>query len=298
MEAFDKNMSDLFRICERIQQAKELTNLKASLENRVNPIMKYYRNYVKVYRMTEPNEHVADVVALFKRHRYSLLKGDDDAWLREKNVTLQYGDGLKETKDVKIMLSSFYNSSLQVKEAVERQLEGLSQEAYEDRAELIFCDLLRLHLYRLMHEAVEPGADKEALDKIVRNLEKELGLNADETAETTPDFNLSSIIGEAAKLAQKQGLVGPGAKMPSETELTGAIGKLFNSPVIKETFGSLLSGLKDAQSPDQLITKLGESLRKIGPDLQSLAGGSSEAGPAPPAGEITPAREEKPLLDI
>lgn len=306
MEAFNKSMSDLFKVCENIQRAKELTNLKLNLEKRVNPITKYFSKYVAVYRKTEPDEHVPDVVAMFKRHRHSILKGDDDTWLKEKSVTLQYGDGLKETKDIKIMLSSFYTSGLQVKEAVEKQLEGLSQEAYEDRVELIYCDVMRLHLYRLMYEAVEAGPDKEALGKIVKNIEKELGLESSETVDTTPDFNLGSILGEAAKIAQKQGIVGPGAKMPSQEELTKVIGGLFNSPAIKETFGSLLGGLKDAQSPEQLIGKLSESLKKIGPDLQGITGSlappPAEEAAAATATSTTSAIEavltDKPLLEM
>lgn len=295
-EAFNKSMLALFEVCDNIQKAKEMGNLKLALgKKKLNPIMTYFRQYVEVYKKkTEPDEHIPDVVAMFKRHRHSILKGESDDWLKDKNVTLQFCDGLKETSDIRIMISAFYNNAIQVKDSLKEQLSGLPQEALEERVELVYCNVLRLHLYRLMHASVEAGPDKEALGKIVKSIEEQLGLASAETVDTTPDFNLTNIIGEAAKLAKQQGIVGPGTKMPNETDITSIFGKLFNSPAIKDTLGSLLGGLQEARTPEQLMGKLGESLKKMGPELQGLT--SALVPPTPDtAAAAAPTSESAPL---
>jgi hypothetical protein len=270
-DLLDKSMNKLFKVVEDIQQAKDSASLSIKgIARKINPIVKYFNNYKRVYNKTDASEHVSDIQAMFKRNRIAILRGDDDTWLKDRSVNLQYGDGLKETQDVKIMLSSFYNSALQVKKLIEEQLEGLPQEAYEDKVELLYPDVFKLHLYRIISEAVSDEKDKATLKAIVKIIEKDLGIESESTPDTTPNFSLGNLISEATKLAKSQGVVGDNIKLPNENELTNMIGKLFNSPQLKETFGSILGDLQNVKSPDQLFGKIGESVKKLTPQLQEL----------------------------
>jgi len=298
-EKFHSSILKLFEVCKNIQAAKDATNLKLVGGKKVNPIMKYFNNYVKVYNKTEAGEHIADVIAMFTRHRGSLLRGgDDDTWLREKGVVLQYSDGLKATQDIKIMFSAFYTSAIQVKETVEKQLEGLGQEAFEDRVELLYPDILRLNLYRIIHEALKETSGKEkdceTLGAIIRELEKDLGIDEETTPDTKStagggDFSLQGLLQGAVKIAKDQGVISSDASIPTENDLGGMLQRLLGDPRIKETFGGIIGELQTAKTPDQLICKFGETLKKLGPVVETAA---------KPTEDAPSTAEDKPLIDV
>lgn len=256
---FDKEINALFTNSKTIIKAKDATKLKIS-GPQVNPVMKCLNKYIKAYELSEPDDHKEYFLNIYKKYRVPILKGyKNDSWLRKNSIIVQFGEGLENVnKEIRIMLSSIYNTACQLRKDAETNLDGLPDEAYENCQELIYPDIFMLHLYRLFRESLpHDNEDRPKLNTLVVEIEKELGIESESQVQANASSGFSGIVNLVSSILPKLGIPELDmSKMPSEGEISSIFNNLLNNPQTQNTISSVLTNLSDCQDLSQMATKL------------------------------------------
>ena len=285
---FDVEFQTLLDKCKDVLSARE-GNITLNVPI-VNPIVRSLNNYIKTYKeRTEPEEHVEYIQQIFKANRISILKGDR-SWL-EKNISIQYLNIAK----IKVHLSKIYNTSLQLQRDSEKRLEGPHTPEEEEKIELIYPDILYLHLLRLFREVTDVK-DSASLDKLILSLENELGIkraNSTGTSNSNPlqAMGLETMISQATDILKECGVKPPeGTSFPSANEIVPMFSNLLKDERVKGFMSMVVNGMKSGNTTELINSMVG----LVGdPNLknaimstieQATQGGLRQPGPVGPPG--------------
>ena len=180
---------------------------------------------------------------------------EDDGWLKNQNISIQFGDGIKGTVEkcrmIRIMLSDIYKMAADLKAKAEKSLDGIDEKFVKEIAgrDLIRTDILLLHLMRIFYY-LNDGTDKQQLGEIVTHIENDLGVTSKiqvvEESKGTPIKGLSSIFNLAIDLMKKMGVEPPtGVKQPTEEELGSVLSNVFGDKSTQSAIQTLFSGLQN-----------------------------------------------------
>lgn len=287
---FDKEINALFTHLRTIIKAKDATKLKIS-GTTANPILKWLNKYAKAYEYSEPELHKEYFLAIFKKYRVPIMKGyKNDKWLRQNNVIIQFGEGLEQVnKEIRIMLSTIYTTACQLKKEAEDSLDGLPDAAGENCQELIYPDIILLHLYRLFRESLPPESeDLPKIRSLVSEIETDLGIDPTDTALPPPAApagaagGLSQLIGMVTTMLPNLGITPPdGSKLPTENEISNVLGRVINNPQTQNMISNVLTGLSECKDITQVVQKLASAVGD--PKVGELVSGTIESAMSPPS---------------
>jgi hypothetical protein len=293
---FDKEINALFNHLKTVVKARDAAKLKLS-GNAVNPILKWLNKYAKAYEYSEPELHKEYFANIFTKYRVPILKGyKNDKWLRQNNVVIQFGEGVDQVnKEIRIMLSSIYTTACQLKKEAEDSLEGFPEEAWESCQELIYPDIIMLHLYRLFRESLpSESEDYPKLQALVSEIETDLGIDPSTTApptSATPNLGggFSQLIGMVSTMLPKLGITPPdGSKLPTETDINNVMGKVINNPQTQSMISNVLTSLSECKDITQVIHKLSTAIGdpKLGELASSTIESAMASAPNQPSGPV------------
>jgi hypothetical protein len=283
----EKTFSSLLELCGNIDDVKQQRNLPGIGNRKVSPITVSLNKYRKVFEKTDALEHAPFVESIYRKFKKEILKGENEPkWLRNNSVVIQYGENLTNSNDydkiktIRVHLSIYFNDALRIRDEVEKELEGLPDDARSSRNELLFPDYFMLHWYRLCRNVVNDKDERRKLSEIVKSLESVLGVSHDEVPDQSakPVDPFGSIMSNLAKnfggmkfaqdafAGMTSGMGGSngvnGDQTPSVN--TEDIGKIVNNilqnPNISKTINSMVSDLNSCSSLDQMIGKLASKL--------------------------------------
>ena len=192
----------------------------------------------------------------------------DDRWIRTGSISIQFGDGVKSSKEieerrkqVRIMISDIFLIACEMQAQAEKSLDGID-EAFANAAggkDLIRPNILLLHLMRIFYFLNE-GSDKTQLGVIVTQLENDLGVPKKTVGDepwkmATPDMSspaaaggLSGLFTMATNMMEKMGYKPPpGMKPPSEGEISTVINTVFNNETTQNAIQGMFSSLQGCE---------------------------------------------------
>jgi hypothetical protein len=267
-EAFDREFLAL------VKQSQETITARYGMSiefGDVRPESVCLQRYISIYNaMKSPEEHFRYFETLFNRKRIDILNClKDDRWIRTGNIIIQFGEGIKSTKEreeqrkvVRIMLSDIFLIACDLQKRAEQSLDGIDEKFAQGAGgkDLIRPNILLLHLMRIFYHLCE-SSDKEQLGIIVTQLEDDLGVTkktvtdetlkaATQTLQTNPASigGLSGLFTMATGMMEKMGYKPPpGMKPPSETEITNVIGTVFNNETTQNAIQGMFSSLQGCQ---------------------------------------------------
>jgi hypothetical protein len=235
--------------------------------------------YLSIYKKMKPEEHYEYVENIYNRNRVGILNTrNDDSWLRNGNVVIQFGQGTKglpeKCKPVRIMVSNIYKMACELQAQMEKSLEGLD-EKYSQGAggkNLIRPSILLLHLFRIFYY-LNDGIDKPQLGEIVTAYEEDLRIEkktvGSEPWNTNVAGNVANIMGNGAGLSgifnmattmmEKMGIKPPeGLKAPTEDQIANIMTGVFNDENTQNAIQGMftqLQGCNDFNSMVQTVVK-------------------------------------------
>ncbi len=257
---FEKNLGGFLTLSKTIIQSHERRNLK--LSSKRNPILSRLEKYIKTYDRTEVEEHIWCFDKIYSSNRPAILRGPArDNWLKNGNLVIQYGEEVDRVTDIKIHVSSIYNTACKLRDDIEESLQGLPD--VDESQELLYPSLYLLHLYKIFFETAGEN-DGEKLDEYISILEKEAGIKSKGRSSSTAD-PMGSILGAATDFMGQLGIKLPeGQKMPSQEELGKALGTMMNNPQTKSMMGNVMKEMQECNSLGDVVNKL----------MSGLGGGS------------------------
>jgi hypothetical protein len=230
------------------------------------------RRYLEIYEKTDPQNHYGYFETLYNRKRQYILNClRDDRWIRTGNVTIQFGAGIKVSKEmeerrqfIKIMLSDIFLIACDVQERTQRSFDGVDEKFIQEAGgkDLIRPNIILLHLMRIFYH-LNDGDDKTQLGVIVTQLETDLGVkNKTVQQAQAPVADIASQVGAspaaagglsglftmATNMMQKMGYEPPpGMKPPSENEISSVISTVFNNETTQNAIQGMFSSLQGCQ---------------------------------------------------
>ena len=269
--AFDKEFRSLMK------QAEETILAKYSLSidlGDVRPELEYLKTYQNIYNVMKPHEHFRYFETLYGRNRENILNTlQCTLWLKEDNIMIKFGEGLKSTKEMEekrktvcILLSKIYLIACDLQEVAEKTIYGIDDKFAQDAGgkDLIRPNILLLHLMRIFYH-LNDGIDKDKLGEIVNKLEIDLGIptktvgQQQTTAE--PISGLSGIFTMATTMMEKMGYKAPkGLKPPSESDITAVINYVFNNENTQNTIQIIFSSLQGCPDIGSAVQKVMENV--------------------------------------
>lgn len=274
-QSFDKEFRSL------VKQALETINARFSAaiqlgETRAELVC--LNRYLAIYNNMDPQEHYRYFETIYNRKRSDILRClEDDRWIRTGNLVVQFGEGIRSTKEieekrkqVRIMLSDIYLMACDLQAQAEKGLDGIDEKFRQDAGgkDLIRPNILLLHLIRIFYY-LNDGDDKVQLGKIVTQMEDDLGVakktvEADESKPAAPAIpiqtgGLSGLFSMATNMMERMGYKPPpGMKPPSESEISNVISTVFNNETTQTAIQGMFSSLQgctDFSSAIQEVVK-------------------------------------------
>lgn len=226
--------------------------------------------YSSVYENTKPEDHYRYFESLYNSKRRDILRTlEDDKWIRNGNIRIQFGDGIKATpeieekrKNIRIMLSSIFRIACDIKERTTKSLDGVDESLAQGVGgkDLIRPNIILLHLMRIFYH-INETEDKKIIGDVVTKLENELGVTK-KTVGAEPVGPISSaglggIFAAATSMMQKLGINPPaGAKMPTDSDLTEAVNSVFSNEDTQKTITQMISSLNGATDFNSIVQKM------------------------------------------
>lgn len=261
--SFDREFRALITQSQEIIKAKYGVSLDIG---DVRPEFVCLNRYLSIYNSMTPDEHFRYFETLYGRKRHEILNClKDDRWLRTGGITIQFGEGIKSTKEieekrkqVRIMVSDIYLIACELQAQAEKSLDGIDITFAKDVGgkDLIRPSIVLLHLIRIFY-ILNEGTDKVQLGAILTQLETDLGVSKktvyDEAPpkvplpETGPAVTggLSSLFSLATGMMEKMGYKPPpGMKPPSEGEITTVINTVFNNETTQNAIQGMFTSLQ------------------------------------------------------
>lgn len=251
---FDKNVMNLFEVCENIMKSSD----ERSVFNKKNPITTRLRAYTRIYKQMHPEEHVVYFENIFKNNRRMIMLGPQrDAWLRDNNITITFGEDCGKRTGIKFHISAIYSTACKLRDEVEEEIEGLPGIT---KPETGYPEAFLLGLYKVFSSIVESEADKTKLDKHTG----ELG----DTVKTNSSDPLSGMMNMATNMVEKMtGQKIPGDKLPGGNDITKMMSQMVNNPQTKNMIGNMMEGMKNTDGLGGIVSQL----------MNGLGGGNPES---------------------
>ena len=246
----DKSFNQLMDVIQKVIDLKQRGNIVST-----NPIYKYFRKFRRVYASLTTDEKKEMITKMYDKFKDEILSGKDD-WILSGHPSIGYDT-------IKICVGMFYGYACEIRDTTKKELEGLPDSAYQTRNELIYPDIIKLHLYRIIHIYEKDEKNKLIISKFIDEIEDEVGLESRPGTDKNPMDNMMSMFSN-----MMSGAKGPGgeAKMPDLGNLSGLLGSFMNNPAIKEQFGSIIDNFKDIKSFEEILPKMSAVLNdpKVG----------------------------------
>lgn len=265
---FDYEIKDFFNFLRLIH--KKEASKKINLASKPSPFIKYLDNYEKFYDKSEPEDHIPFFSDLFDKYRKHILNSyENDDWICDNNICIEIPNAkIKKA----IQLTIFYKKAYTLQKEAQDSIDKLPLEAQEKAAEqaneLDYPSIFMCHLYRLFSYSCELNTDREKLNLMIVEMEKDLDIGS---TVNPPQIEFPSMGGiDAANLG---GMIGgiinglkdtipmkEGDQIPSSDEIQGFISNIFNNPKLQKTVGGMMKGLtsqnpKDGQEVIQNFVK-------------------------------------------
>jgi len=304
LRAFVKQAQETIEACYGISM--EFGNIRSELV--------FMNKYMNIYNNMAPHEHYRYFETLFNRKRNDVLNClKDDRWIRTGNIVIQYGDGIKMTKDleekrkqVRIPISDIFLIAYDIQHKAELALDGIDEQFAQDAGgkDLIRPTILLLHLLRIFYYLTD-GSDKDQLGTIVTQLETDLGVVKRTVAEdpikaaqmaavaataasATANPNaaaggLSGLFTMATNMMEKMGYKPPaGMKPPSEGEINNVISQVFNNETTQSAIQGMFSSMQGCTDFGSAIQHVVKNVTdpKIMADIQSSVAQTAVNSPA------------------
>lgn len=227
--------------------------------------------YVNIYNSMDPSEHYRYFETLYNRKRSEILNClKDDRWIRTGNINIQFGEGIRSTKEieekrrqVRIMISDIFLIACDLQNQAEKALDGIDENFAQAAGgkDLIRPNILLLHLMRIFYH-LNDGTDKDQLGLIVTQLEDDLGVGkktvgtepwkvasqAAAASAPTATGGLSGLFSMATNMMEKMGYKPPaGMVPPSENEISNVISTVFNNETTQSAIQGMFSSLQGCQ---------------------------------------------------
>lgn len=239
LSGFDKHVLSLFRVSKQILEAQD----SRSLNNRKNPMLVRLEKYEKIYKKTDPDEHVGYFEKIYNDNkRFILLGPQRDGWLAEGNIVISYGQECNLKTEMKFYLSAIYNASIKLRE----ENKGLpdmspSQETY-------YPDDFMLEIYTIFREIAVAESEISKLNQHLEDL-GEVGNNGSDP--------LSGLFDMASGMAEKvSGQKIPKDKMPRKNDLGKMLSSVMDNPQTKNMLGSMMEEFKNSGNMGEMFTKM------------------------------------------
>lgn len=263
-KSFDREFRSLIKQAQETIQARYATSIELG-DVRVELVC--MNRYLGIYNNMDPQEHYCYFENIYNRNRNAVLNSlKDDKWLRNGKITIQFGDGIKSTKEieekrkqVRIMLSDIFNIACDLQTKAEKALDGIDEKFAQDAGgkDLIRPNILLLHLLRIFYY-LNDGSDKTLLGDLVTQLENDLGVTKKtvgdeptkpvEASSGAAAGGLSGLFTMATSMMQKMGYQPPpGMKPPTEGEITNVINTVFNNETTQNAIQGMFSSLQGCQ---------------------------------------------------
>lgn len=273
-EAFDKEFRSLIKQCKETITAKYGMSLEFGNSR---PELICLNKYLGIYNNTKPEEHYAYLETIYNKKRTAILGTlTNDNWLRNGNLVIQFGDGIKVSreqeerrKQIRVMLSAIFLIAVELQEHAEKVLEGIDNQFIGDGGkDLIRPNILLLHLMRIFYH-LNDGSDKAQLGNIVTQLENDLGVTKKTVGQepwnmslpnsSTPGLTggLKGIMTMATAMMEKFGIAPPpGMTDHTEEEINNVVNNVFNNEVTQNALQGMLSSLKGAPDLNTAFQKI------------------------------------------
>lgn len=200
IDLFDRELRAL------LSQSGEILDTRYGIRNnvKVRKETSCMERFESIYNKLPASEFYVYFEKLFKRRRNLILKSlDNDSWLKNGNIVIQFGEDVKELQgkcdNIKILLSNIYNCALELKESSINTFSDFSEELAGQDKNIIRPSIVLLHLMRIFYILTENEDDKLALSIIVNTLEEDLNVK---NKTVKPNFpNLSNLTNPLSSLA-------------------------------------------------------------------------------------------------
>ena len=265
-EVFDDAVTDLFVVLDKVLDTHERHNL--NLTDIDNPVQIMLQSYIKTYDKTAPKDHIWYFNNIFKKHKSIIMKGPyRDDWIKKGNVVIQYGEDVGIKNNIKIHLSSIYNTACKLRDDIEESLEGLPDTAQTE--EILYPIIIVHYLYKIFTEINTKKTDKKKLANFTKDTAREAGLRNGDSNNNNP---LDSLMSSMSGIAKSMGIDMPeGKNMPSGDQLTSMMSNLVENPQTKSMLGNLMKDVKECDN-------IGDMAGKVVGALGNMAGDNPELG--------------------
>ncbi len=245
-----EHITNLLILSKDILKTNEKLNLQ--LLQGKNPISTSLDKYTRVFEKTEVTDHIWSFNNIYDKNKTMILRGPGrDSWLRDRNVTIQYGEDTGLKNNIKIHLSSIYNTACKVRDDIEESLHGLPN--VEQSQELSYPTEFLLSLYKIFNEIVTKKSDRQKLANYIGTLERDLGK---ETTNSSGD-GMDGMMNMATGLMEQMGIkMPPGQKLPSGKEISNMFGQMMNNPQTKSMLGSMMEEMKGSKNIGEVAAKM------------------------------------------
>lgn len=278
-DQFDNELKSLMKQC------FELLSVRYGVSNTVGKVRKEIaclKRFENVYNgLDNPEEFYVYFEKLYKKKRNSILKSlDNDTWLKNGNIIIQFGEDCKELngkcENVKILLSNIYNCALELKESSLNLYSDLSEELSGKDKNIIRPSIILLHLMRIFY-ILSDSDDKIALTIIIETLENDLGVKNKTVKPISPLANLgnlsnlvnpdmlsdtlNTIFGVMSNVAKEVGIEGvDNLQAPTSQQLKEGLDSTVNNEKFKNGLANIMSAMNNK---DDMVSSLTSFLQDI-----------------------------------
>ena len=269
--AFDSNFDDayhkFFLINDKIFAVDRKTNLKVGKD----AIFKAYAKFKSSYRGDTRTIHREIVNKIFEKFCVFIFQTNnnkDDSWLTRNAVIFNFGEGFKDIKGVKLMVTGIYRKACRLRdsanEAIEEQCGGLKGDDKEDMKlqieesypELYYPDAYLLRLYELLSISIESPTYKKKLESRITFFRKELGLE-----ETKPKTGLNNMLNMVSGLMNNMGIKLPdGMELPDESKIMSTVNNMMNNEGTQNMIGNFFKEMQGCNSIKDVLSTVTDKM--------------------------------------
>jgi hypothetical protein len=185
---------------------------------------------------------------------------NDDKWLKEDDLVIQYTvedttdpELIKRAQKRKIPISFIYNCGCQIRDRMNKSLKGLPVKENEVHIELVWPDVLLLHLYRVLRECVDDVLDRSEVSRIVGVLEVELGDKSEDPKPMNEGLipSLAKTIMDSMNLNMTQ----ISSNLPNENDVMKTLEGVFGKNDLTKNLASQIGDIFQCGSITEGVTK-------------------------------------------
>jgi hypothetical protein len=313
-----KEMEALVKQLQKILKTHEAKKILPT--SKPSPIAIYLNRYAQALELTHSYEHSDYFLKIYNKYRLPILSNKSDKWIRTGSIKIRFGEeeddevprrkSSKKSRKICIMLSSIYNTAHKLRSQAEEKLEGMPEEEWNRCVDLIWCDTILLHLYRIFRE-IAPSKDHGKLEVIIKTLENDLGVVKNQATASNPLGNLgnlgdlgkivSGLMGSISEATAAQQSASPtsnpsssnsfskagGNAPPAMPDVEKIFGSLLQNDAVKGVINNMITSLNGAGSMEEALKqvtsivtdpKLKEAIMETGIETASRAVSNSEEG--------------------